>query len=113
MKQCLSAKFITLLQDMRFSGGSDYPGLGLQSTTAIASSSSDADVWVDSELTANAPGGSDLHYKGNGHLTNHAPRRRRHQARAVRPGALSGVPNSTPTGQAPLLRREVCPVGVS
>ncbi|WP_082773643.1 head GIN domain-containing protein [Hymenobacter sp. PAMC 26628] len=62
-------------QDMRFSGGSDYHGLGLQSTTATinASGGSDADVWVDGELTANTSGGSDLRYKGNGRLTN--PRR--------------------------------------
>ena len=45
---------------MRFSIGSDYHGFGLQSTTAIISTSgsSDADVWVDGELTANASGGS-------------------------------------------------------
>lgn len=62
-------------QDMRFSGGSDYHGFGLQSTIATISASggSDADVWVDGELTANASGGSDLRYKGNGRLTN--PRR--------------------------------------
>ena len=62
-------------QEMRFSGGSDYHGFGLQSTTATISASggSDADVWVDGELTANASGGSDLHYKGTGRLLN--PRR--------------------------------------
>lgn len=59
-------------QDMHFSGGSDYHGFGLQSTTATISASggSDADVWVDGELTANASGGSDLHYKGTARLLN-------------------------------------------
>ncbi|MFD1468971.1 head GIN domain-containing protein [Hymenobacter caeli] len=59
-------------QEMRFSGGSDYHGFGLQSTTATVSASggSDADVWVDGELTANASGGSDLHYKGTARLLN-------------------------------------------
>lgn len=71
-------------QNMRFSGSSDYHGFGLQSTTALisVSGSSDADVWVDGELAANAPGGSDLHYKGNGHLTN--PRRGDNDIRHVR-----------------------------
>ena len=59
-------------QEMRFSGGSDYHGFGLQSTTATISASggSDAEAWVDGELTANASGGSDLHYKGTARLVN-------------------------------------------
>ena len=62
-------------QEMKFSGGSDYHGFGLQSTTATISASggSDAEAWVDGELTASASGGSDLHYKGTGRLTNPRP----------------------------------------
>ncbi len=62
-------------QEMKFSGGSDYHGFGLQSATATISASggSDAEAWVDGELTANASGGSDLRYKGTARLANPRP----------------------------------------
>lgn len=59
-------------QDISVSGGSDYHGFGLQSTTASinANGGSDADAWVEGEITANASGGSDLRYKGNAKVSN-------------------------------------------
>ena len=58
-------------QEVNSSGGSDYRGFGLQSTTARieASGGSDAEVWVEGDLTANASGGSDLRYKGAGRVS--------------------------------------------
>ena len=53
-------------QEISTSGGSDYHGFGLRSTTARigASGGSDAEVWVEGDLTADASGGSDLRYRG-------------------------------------------------
>lgn len=49
------------------SGGSDFKGKDLRSKycKVNVSGGSDAFVWVESELTANASGGSDVHYYGN------------------------------------------------
>ena len=50
------------------SGGSDFHGYDLAADNCHveASGGSDAYVTVNKELTANASGGSDVHYKGNG-----------------------------------------------
>ena len=54
-------------QKVDVSGGSDYDGFDLKSTTANVSASGGSDVTlsVDGEISSNASGGSDIRYKGN------------------------------------------------
>lgn len=54
--------------EVRASGGSDFNGFGLVTDMANldVSGGSDAEITVNKEITAEASGGSDIHYKGNG-----------------------------------------------
>jgi Putative auto-transporter adhesin, head GIN domain len=54
--------------DIDASGGSDFKGYELQTENCKANASGGSDIFitVNKELTVDASGGSDVHYKGTG-----------------------------------------------